>query len=67
MNNDITNYIREVYAVANFVYSLLDAAQSDPGLPQEIREDLVWELSRLKANVADCVASLIAVNCSQES
>lgn len=62
MNNDITKYIREVYALAGAVYCLLDTAQTDPSLTQEMREDLMWELSRLKANIADCGASLVDIN-----
>lgn len=67
MNQDITKYIREVYGLAASVNSILDAAHQDPVLPQQMREDLEWELSRLKSHMADCVASLISINVREES
>lgn len=62
MNSDITKYIREVHDLAASVRSILNAAQQDPGLPQQMREDLEWELSRLYSHMGDCVASLISIN-----
>ena len=67
MDEDITKYIREVYTLATSVNLMLDAAHTDPAIPQQMREDLEWELSRLKSNMADCVAALIAVNVREES
>lgn len=67
MNPDITKYIREVYDLAASVNAILDTAHQDPGLPQQMREDLEWELSRLKSYLADCVASLISINVREES
>lgn len=62
MNGDITKYIREVYGIAQQLNCLMGAASSDAALPVMTREDLQWELARLKSATADCVAALIEVN-----
>lgn len=66
MNNDITKYIRNVYALSAQVHCFVEEVRNDASLSQETREDLVWELCRLKDYIADCVASLTTFYDSEE-
>lgn len=62
MTNDITKYIREVAVMATSLRKIIEAAETEPTISQEMREDLRWELARLSSNMADALAALVAVN-----
>lgn len=62
MTNDITKYIREVAKMATSLRKTLEAAETEPTICQEMREDLRWELARLSGHLADALASMVAVN-----
>lgn len=64
--NGIEKYIREVYGVATTVAHLIEAAQMDLVLQKDDREDVVWELSRLKSALADTVAALVAIGAKDD-
>ena len=62
MTNDITKYIREVAVMATSLRKIIEAAETEPTISQEMREDLRWELARLSSNMADALAAMVAVN-----
>lgn len=62
MTNDITKYIREVAKMATSLRKIIEAAETEPTISQEMREDLRWELARLSSNMADALAAMVAVN-----
>lgn len=62
MTNDITKYIREVAILATSLRKIIEAAETEPTISQEMREDLRWELARLSSNMADALAAMVAVN-----
>lgn len=62
MKNDITKYIRELVNMGMSLRKINEAAETEPTISQEMREDLRWELARLTANLADATAALVAVN-----
>lgn len=62
MTNDITKYIREVAVMATSLRKIIEAAEMEPTISQEMREDLRWELARLSSNMADALAAMVAVN-----
>lgn len=62
MTNDITKYIREVAILATSLRKIIEAAEMEPTISQEMREDLRWELARLSSNMADALAAMVAVN-----
>lgn len=62
MTNDITKYIREVAVMATSLRKIIEAAETEPTISREMREDLRWELARLSGNFADALAAMVAVN-----
>ena len=62
MKNDITKYVREVATLATTLGKIIVAGSMDPTLQKEMREDLVWELTRLRSNMADSTAALVDLN-----
>lgn len=62
MTNDITKYIREVAVMATSLRKIIEAAETEPTICQEMREDLRWELARLSWHMADTLADMVAVN-----
>lgn len=62
MKNDISKYIREVAVMATSLRKIIEAAEMEPTISQEMREDLRWELARLSGNMADALAAMVAVN-----
>lgn len=59
MTNDATKYIREVANIATSLRKMVDATGTDPAIPQEMREDLRWELSRLSFQSASTMAAMV--------
>ena len=62
MTNDITKYIREVAIMATSLRKIIEVAETDPTITQEMREDLRWELARLSGMMADALAAMVLVN-----
>lgn len=62
MTNDITKYIREVAKMATSLRKIIEAAETEATISQEMREDLRWELARLSGSMADALAAMVAVN-----
>lgn len=55
----IEKYIRELHQMGVEIRNLINAASIDLSLEQPDREDLVWELTRLSAQLCDTVAALL--------
>lgn len=59
MTDAVAKYVREVYAIAGHVKEMQDEAITDTSLADEERQDIAWELARLRHSLADTVASLL--------
>jgi hypothetical protein len=59
MSEARTKYAREICILANKVAKIQSAASTDAALTSQEREDVVWEITRLRAAAADTVAAIL--------
>ncbi len=58
----IEKYCRELQRLSRLVDAITDEASQDMSINQDKREELRWELYRLKSTMADCLASIVAID-----
>lgn len=57
----VDKYARQLNIIGNQCQALLKQCQSDDQLTEAERQDITWELARVKEDLAQAIAALVSI------